>query len=105
MTIAYLDLEPHDNGEIVLIINVRERFSCYTICVISQQVATVLKNKPCDHEISRHDPQLKIRTGVVHKTTQQEDEALQKYLDNSLPTGKLHNLCLATGLQILYAYL
>ena len=69
VTIAYLDLEPHDDDEIVLIIDDSERSSRYTICVISQQVATLLKNKPCDHELSLHDAQAKIHTAVVHQTT------------------------------------
>ena len=59
-------------------------------------------HKACDDEIPLQDPHAKIPTGAVYKTTWQEDEALQKYLHEDLPTGKVRRSRLATGAQILF---
>ena len=45
---------------------------------------------------------MKIPTGAIYKTTREADEALQRYLDEDLPTGKVHRSRSATGAPILF---
>ena len=89
VTVSDLDLEPLEDGEIVLIIDASERYSRYATCFSSQQAARLPEHKPWYHEIPLTDPHAKIPTGAVHETTWKEDEALQKSLDENLPTGKV----------------
>ena len=86
----------------MLIIDASERYSRYAACVSSQQAARLSEHKPWDHEIPLQDPQTKLRTGAVYKTTWEEDEALQEYLDENLPTGKVRCSRSATGAPILF---
>ena len=97
-----LDLEPLEDGEIALIIDASERYSHYVTCFSYQQAARLPEHKPWDHEIPLQDPQAKIPTGVVNKTTWEEEEALKKYFDENLPTGKGRRLRSATGAPILF---
>ena len=97
-----LHLKQLEDGEIVLIIHDRERYSGYATSFSSQQAARLPEHKPGDHEIHVQDPHVKIPTGAVYKTTWEEDEALQKYLDENLPTGKVRRLRSATGAPILF---
>ena len=78
-----------------------ERYSRYATCCSSQQAARLLEHKPCDHEIPLQDPHAEIPTGVVYNTTWEEDEALWKYLDEKLPTGKVRPSRSAAGAPIL----
>ena len=84
-----LDPEALEDGEIVLIIDASGRDSRYATCFSSQQAARLHQHKPSYHEIPLQDSETKIPTGAVYKTTWEEDEALQKYLDENLPTGKV----------------
>ena len=102
VTVLDLDVEPLENGEIVLIIDASERYSRYATCFSSQQGARLPEHKSWDHEIPLPDPQAKIPTGAVYKTTWEEDEALQKYLDENLPTGKVRHSRSATGAHRLF---
>ena len=102
ITIVDLDLEPLEDSEITLIIDASERCSRYATCFESQQAARLPKHKPCDHDIHLQDPQAKIPTGAVYKTTWEEDEGLQKYLDENLPTGTVRRSRSATGTSILF---
>ena len=86
----------------MLIIDARERYSCYATCVSSQQAARLPEHKLWDHEIRLQDPHAKIPTGAVYKTTWEEDEALQQYLDEKLPTGEVRRSRAATGAPILF---
>ena len=79
-----------------------ERYTHYATCFSSQQVARLPEHKPWDHEIPLQDPQAKIPTGAVYKTTWEQDKALQKYLDKNLPTGKVRRSRSATGAPILF---
>ena len=69
VTVLHLDLEPLEDGEIVLIIDGSERYSCYATCFSSQQAARLPEHNPGDHEIPLQDPHAKIPTGVVYETT------------------------------------
>ena len=84
-----MDIEPLEDGEVGLIIDASDGYSRYAAWFSSQQAARLAEHKPCDHEIPLQDPQAKILTGAVYMTTWQEDEALQKYLNENLPTGKV----------------
>ena len=102
VTVLDLNLEPLEDGEIVLIIDTSERYSRYATFFSSQHAARLPEHKPWDYEIPLQDPHAKIPTGAVYKTTWEEDEALQKYLDDNLPTGKVRRLRSATGASILF---
>ena len=84
-----MDLKPLEDGEIVFIIDASERYSRYATCFSSQQAARLPEHKPWDHQNPLQDPHGKLLPGVVYKTTWEKDEALQKYLDENLPTGKV----------------
>ena len=89
VTVLYWDLEPLEDGEIVIINDDSERYSRYATCFSSQQAARLPEHKRCYQEILLRDPHAKIPSGVVYKTKWEEDEALQKYLDENLPPGKV----------------
>jgi len=48
------------------------------------------------------DPKAKIPTGVIYKTTWEGDEAIQTYLRENLPTGKVCRTCSAASVPILF---
>ena len=97
-----MDLKLLEDGEIVLIINASERYSCYATYFASQQAARLPEYKPWYHEIPLQDPRAKILTGAVDKTTWEQDEALQWYLDENLPIGKVRRSRSATGAPIVF---
>ena len=102
VTVLDLDLQPLEDGEIVWIICATTRYSRYATCFSSQQAARLPEHKPWAREIHLQDPYAKIPTGAVYKTTWEEDEALQKYLDENLPAGKVRRSRSATGAPILF---
>ena len=97
-----LHLEALEDGEIRLIIDASERYSRYATCFSSQQAARLPEHKPCDDQMLLQDPHARISTGAVYKTTWEKDEALQKYVDENLPTGKVRRSRSATGAPILF---
>jgi len=97
-----LDLEPLEDGEILLIIVASERYSRYVQCFSMEQAARHPEHKSWDHEIPLQDPKAKIPTGAIYKTTWEEDEALQTYLRENLPTGKVRRSRSAAGAPILF---
>ena len=80
VTLLDLDLDPLEDGEIMLIIDASEQYTRYATCCSSTQAARLPDHKRWDHELPLQDRQRIIRTGAVYKTTCEEDEALQKYL-------------------------
>jgi len=70
-SILLLDLEEEllEDGEILLIIDASERYSRYAQCFSAQQAARLPEHKPWDHEIPLQDPNAKIPTGAIYKTT------------------------------------
>ena len=85
----------------MLIVDASEQYSRYATYFSSQQAARLPDPKPCDHEMRLKDPEIKIPTGAVYKTTWEEDEALQKYLYKDLPTGKVRRSHSAPSAPIL----
>ena len=81
--------EPLDDGDILLIIDASERYFRYTQCFSAQQAARLPEHKSWDHEIPLQDPNVKIPTGAIYKTTWEEDEALRTQLQEYLPPGKV----------------
>ena len=102
VTVLDLYLKPLYDAEIVLIFDASERYSRYATCFSSQQAARLPEHKHWNYEIHLQDPHVKIPTSTVYKTTCEEDEALQKDLDENLPTGRVHRSGSATGAPILF---
>ena len=102
ITLLDLDLEPMVDGEVLLIIDVRERYSRYAQVFSAEQAARLLEHKSWDHQIPLIDPNVKIPTGVIYKTTWEEDEALLQYLQSETPIGKVRHFCSTTGAPILF---
>src|SRR5258706_4900792 len=94
--------EPLDDGDILLIIDASERYSRYAQCFSAQQAARLPEHKSWDHEIPLQDPNVKIPTGAIYKTTWEEDEALRTHLQENLPPGKVRRSRSATAAPILF---
>ena len=84
VTVLDLYLETLEHDEILLIINTRERYSRFAKCFSSQRAAGLHEHKPWYQEILLQHPHAKIHTHAVHKTTWEEDEALQADLDENV---------------------
>ena len=84
----------------MLIIDTSEQYSHYAECFSAQQAARLPKHKSCDHQIPLQDPSVKIPTGAIYKTTWEEDEALCKYLQENISTGKVRFSRSATNATI-----
>jgi len=69
VSILDLDLEPLEDGKILLIIDASERYSRYVQCFSTEQAARLSEHKSWDHEIPLQDPKAKIPTGAIYKTT------------------------------------
>jgi len=67
-----------------------------------EQAARLPEHKSWDHKIPLQDSKAKIPTGAIYKTTWEEDEALQTYLREKLPTGKVRRSRSAAGAPILF---
>jgi len=102
VTILNLDLRPLEDGEILLIIDASERYSRYPQCFSTEQAAKLPEHKSWDHEIPVQDYKAKIPTGAIYKTTWEEDEALQTYLRENLPTGNVRRSRSAAGAPMLF---
>jgi len=97
-----VDKEPLEDDEILLIIDASERYSRNAQVFSTEQADRLPEHKAWDHEIPLQDPNAKIPTGAIYKTTWEEDEALQTYLKKELPTGKVRYSRSATGAPILF---
>ena len=84
-----MEEEPLEDSEILLIIDASERYSCYAQCFSAEQAARLPEHKSWNHRIPLQNPNTKIPTGAIYKTTCEEDEALHKYLHKNIPTGKV----------------
>ena len=102
VTVIDLEEEPLEDGEILLIIDASERYSRYAQCFSAEQAARLPEHKTWDHEIPFKDQNAKAPMGPIYKTTWEEDEALQKYLDENLPTGKVRRSRSASASPILF---
>jgi len=102
VSLINLEEEPLEDGEVLLILDVSERYSRYAQVFSAEQAARLPEHKSWDHEIPLPDPNAKIPTGAIHKTRWEEDEALQTYLKKELPTSKVRYSRSATGAPILF---
>ena len=87
---------------ILLIIDISKRYSRYTECFSAEQAARLPEHKSWDHQIPLQDPNAKIPTGAIYKTTWEEDEALCKYLQENIPTGKVRRSRSTAAAPILF---
>ena len=84
-----MEEEPLEDGKILLIIDASERYSRYAQCFSTEQAARLPEHKSWDHQIPLQDPNAKIPTGAIYKTTWEGDEGLRKYLQENILTGKV----------------
>ena len=97
-----MEEEPLEDGEILRIMDASEQYSRYTQCFSAKQAAKLPEHKSWDHQISLQDPNAKIPTGAIYKTTWEEDEALRKYLQENILTGKVRRSRSAAAAPILF---
>ena len=71
-----MEEEPLEDSKVLVISNISERYSCYTTCLSAKEAARLSEHKSWDHQIPLGDPNTKIPTGAIYKTTWEEDEAL-----------------------------
>ena len=64
-----MEAEPLEDSRILLIINASERYSRYTQCFYAKQAARLPEHKSWDHQIPLQDPDAKIPTGAIYKST------------------------------------
>ena len=99
-----MEEEPLEDGEILLIIDASEQYSRYAECFSAEQAARLYEHKSWDHHIPLQDPNAKISTGAIYKTTWKEDDALRKYLQETIPTGKVPCSHSAAAVPILFVH-
>ena len=79
-----------EEGEILLILDTRERYSRYAAVFSAKQAARLPPHTKWDHKIPLKDPNARVPGGrAIYKTTWEEKEALQRYLEEHMPTGKV----------------
>ena len=74
--VLIMEEEPLEDGEILLIIDISERCFRYAQSISAEQAARLPEHKSWDHQIPLQDPNAKIPTAAIYKTTWEEDEAL-----------------------------
>ena len=67
--VLIMEEEPLEDAEILLIIDASERYSRYAQCFSTEQAARLPEHKSWDHQIPLQDPNAKIPTGAICKTT------------------------------------
>ena len=67
--VLIMEEEPLEDGEILLIIDIREQYSRYALCFSTEQAARLPEHKSRDHQIPLQHPNAKIPTGAICKTT------------------------------------
>ena len=97
-----LEEDPIEEGDILMMIDATERYHKYATVFSSEQASRLPERKSWDHEIRLRDPNSKIPSGAIYKTTWEEDLALQKYLEENLPTGKVRRSRSSAGAPILF---
>ena len=102
--VLIVEEEPLEDDEILLIIDTSEGYSRYAECFSTEQVARLTTHKSWDHQIPLQDPNAKIPTAAIYKTTWEEDDALQKYLEENVPTGKVRRFRSAATASIIFVH-
>ena len=87
--VLIIEEELLEDGKILLIIDASEQYSHYAKCFSAEQAAKLPEHKSWDYQIPLQDPNVKIPTGAIYKTTWEEDKALRKYLQENIPTGEV----------------
>ena len=100
--VLIMEEEPLEDGEILLIIDVSERHFRYAQSFSAEQAAGLLEHKSWDHQIPLQDPNIKIPTGAIYKTTWQEDEALRNHLQENIPIGNVRRSRSSAPIPILF---
>ena len=100
--VLILEEKPLEDGEILLIIDKSERYFRCAQCFSAKQAARLPEHTSWDHQIPLQGPNAKIRTGAIYKTTWEGDNALRKYLQDNISTGKVWRSCSATAAPILF---
>ena len=99
-----MEEQPLEDGEILLIIDASKHDSRYAECFSAEQAARLLEHKSWDHQMPLQDPYTKMPIGAIHQTTWQEDEALRKFLQGNILTGKVRHSCSTATAPILFAH-
>jgi len=63
-----MDIEPILDGDVLLILDVHERYNRYAQVFSAEQAARLPEHKLWDHQIPLIDPHVKIPTGAIYKT-------------------------------------
>ena len=100
--VLIMEEEPLEDAEILLIIDTSKRYSRYAKCFYAKQAARLPEHKSCHQQIPLQNRNAKIPTGGIYKTTWEEDDALQKYLQENIPTGKVRHCRYAATAPILF---
>ena len=100
--ILMMEKEPLKDDEILLIIDASERYSRYAQYFSAEQAARLLAHLSWDYQIPLQDPHAKIPTGAIYKTTWEEDEAVRKYSQENISTGKVRHSRSAAAAPILF---
>ena len=69
-----------EDGQIVRIIDARQRYFCYAQCCCTEQAARLCKHNSWDYQTPVQDPNAKIPTEAICKRTLQENKVIHKYL-------------------------
>ena len=77
LSVSVMKEEPLENGEILLIIDTSEQYSSYAECFSAKESARLSKHKFWYHQIPLQNPNTKVPTGAIYKTTWEEVEALK----------------------------
>ena len=103
--ISTLNNSENDNDnriDVVLIVNAKKRYTQYAQAFSIEQAAKLPAHKPWDHTINLKDPNTKVPNGPIYKITWEEEIALQRYLEENLPTRKIKQSQSAAGTPILF---
>ena len=74
--VVIMEEQPLEDGKILLIIDVSERYSRYTEYFSAKLAARLSEHKFWDHQILLQHPNANIPTRAIYKTTWEEDEVL-----------------------------
>ena len=88
--------------EILIILDARERYSRYAKDFSEEQAARLPDHTQWDHRTPLKDNAKAPASRAIYKTTWEEKEALQKYLNEHLPTAKVRRSRSAASAPILF---
>ena len=92
ITLCSIDNEKFEleEGEILLILHTRKQYSRYATVFSAEQAACLPLHTKWDYKILCKDPNVRVLRGrAIYKTMWKERGALQRYLEEHVPTGKV----------------